>query len=80
MANRSNRLVQRIQRQLESADPVERSSSLYPRDVAELETRVTRLHEFGPPYRDVGLSRYVTRGGVAGVSGRAGGVYVATDV
>lgn len=80
MANRSNRLVQRIQGQLQSFDPADGPGSLHPRDVAELEVRVHRLHQSGRPYRDVGLSRYVTRGGVTGGLGRTGGIYVATDV
>lgn len=79
MPNRSSRLVPRVQWQLQSADVAEEASSLCPRDVAELKARVAQLQEYGRAFWEVGLSRYVTRGGVAGASGRTGGVYVATD-
>ena len=81
MAGSRDRLVRRIQQRQQSrragivpADPAT------PREIAELEDRVRRLHALGVPYGQVRLSREVTLSGVTRVPVRVGGECVATEV
>lgn len=80
MADRALRVVARIQRLWQvvgSADPAGRPN---PRDVAELEARVDRLHSLGDRFAHVRLSNHVADCRLAGFAGRGGGVCVATEV
>lgn len=81
MTGSRDRLVGRIQRRQQSrragivgADPAS------PREIAELEDRVRRLHALGVRYAQVRLSPEVALGGVNRVPVRVEGVCVATEV
>lgn len=79
MDNGSHRLVQCVQRKLQSMETAGTSGRLIPHEVAELESRILRLQMLGHPAWPVRLSRYVTPAGVTGERGRVVGVCVATD-
>jgi hypothetical protein len=80
MDNGSHRLVQCVQRKLQSMERSGQSGRLVPHEVAELESRIRRLQTLSHPTWPVRLSRYVTSSGVTGERGRAVGVCVATEV
>jgi len=80
MDNGSHRLVQCVQRKLQSMESAGTSGRLIPREVAELESRIRRLQMLGHPAWPVRLSRYVTSLGATVERGRVVGVCVATEV
>jgi hypothetical protein len=51
-----------------------------PRDIAELQARIRRLHALGDCFSQVTLSSDVTQECVARVRTRVGGEFVATEV
>ena len=80
MIGNSTRLVGRIQRRLQAAEPVGGSTRLSRQDRAELEARVRALRAKGDCFHHVGLSRQVAPDGVIAVSSGVGGECVATEV
>lgn len=80
MANRADRLVRRIQRQLSSVGSDGRSARPDPRDIAELGARVERLHAMDSRFIHVRLSEHIAGGAATEIAGRVRGAYVATEV
>lgn len=81
MAGGRDRLVGRIQRRQQSRlAGIVRTDAATPREIAELEDRVRRLHALGVQYGQVRLSHEVALGGATRVPVRVGGVCVATEV
>ena len=80
MAGGRDRLVGRIQRRQQSRRAgIVRTDPATPREIAELEDRVRRLHSLGVQYGQVRLSHEVALGGAAREPVRVGGVCVATE-
>ena len=80
MAHNADRLVGRLQRQLSSTERNGGSAHPDPRDIAELEARVERLHATDGRFIHVRLSEYIAGGAAAEVAGCIGGACVATEV
>lgn len=80
MAGGRDRLVERIQRRQQSVNPIVPTDPATPREIAELEDRVRRLHALGVQYGQVRLSREVALSGATRVPVRVGGKCVATEV
>jgi len=81
MSGSRDRLVRRIQRWQQSREAGNvRTNLATPREIAELEARVRRLHAIGLQYGQVRLSREVALGGVTCVLVRVGGECVTTEV
>ena len=81
MAGGRDRLVGRIQRRQQSRGTgIVRTDPATPREIAELEDRVRRLHALGVQYGQVRLSHEVALSGATRVPVRVGGECVATDV
>ena len=81
MAGGRDRLVARIQRwhQFPEAGTVQ-SYPATPREIAELQERVRRLHALGGQYGQVRLSREVALKGATYIPVRVGGKCVTTEV
>lgn len=79
MADREERLIRRIQRELQSLPAGGTPRSLAPDEAAELESRVRRLRGLGRAWAHVRLSRYITLRNVIGTPGRVRGGFVTTD-
>jgi len=81
MAGGRDRLVGRIQlrQQLPETGSVPTDPAT-PREIAELQDRVRRLHALGVQYGQVRLSREVALGSASRVPVRVGGECVATEV
>ncbi|MEK7730925.1 MAG: hypothetical protein AAB363_03625 [Planctomycetota bacterium] len=81
MAGGRDRLVRRIQRRQQSRRAgIVRTDPATPREIAELEDRVRRLHALGVQYGQVRLSREVALSSATRVPVRVGGECVATEV
>ena len=80
VADRAVRLVARIQRLWQVVGAADRAGRPNPREVAELEARVDRLHALGDRFAHVRLSDHVADCQATGFPGRSGGVCVATEV
>lgn len=81
MAGGQDRLVGRIQQWQQSRGAgIVRTDPATPREIAELEDRVRRLHALGVQYGQVRLSREVALSGATRVPVRVGGECVATEV
>lgn len=81
MAGGRDRLVGRIQRWYQFPEAgIVQTNPATPREIAELEDRVRRLHALGAQYGQVRLSREVALGGATRVPVCVGGKCVATEV
>lgn len=81
MAGGRDRLVGRIQRRQQSRRAgIVPTDPATPREIAELEDRVRRLHALGIQYGQVRLSHEITPSGATRVPVRVGGECVATEV
>ena len=81
MAGGRDRLVGRIQRRQQSRGAgIVRTDPATPREIAELEDRVRRLHALGVQYGQVRLSREVALESATPIPVRVGGKCVATEV
>ena len=81
MAGGRDRLVRRIQRRQQSRRAgIVRTDPATPREIAELEDRLRRLHALGVQYGQVRLSHEVSLGSATRVPVRVGGECVATEV
>jgi hypothetical protein len=74
MADNADRLVGRLQRQLSSSERSGRPAHPDPRDIAELEARVERLHATDGRFTHVRLSEYAAGGAATEVAGCIRGV------
>ena len=79
MDGNPRRLVQRVQRELQSIGSGDASGGVALSDVEELQVRVRSLQGLDDEFVHVGLSRYVTQAGVTPVPGCVRGEYVATE-
>ena len=80
MMGSTTRLVDRIQRRLQAAEPVGGSTQLSWQDRAELEARVRALRAKGNGFHHVSLSKQVASDDAIEVSSGVGGECVATEV
>ncbi len=74
-----DRLVARVQRHLRSIGSDDAFETVLPSDVEELEARAQRLRGLDDRFIHVGLSRFIAEGSATSLSGRVGGVCVATE-
>lgn len=72
MARGNDRLVQGIQRRLESVRPMSPALVLPSRCLAELEARIERLHGLGDRFAEVKLSGFVAGGSARALAGHVG--------
>jgi len=80
MAGRQERLVRRVQRELQASGRNVAYDGLTPHEMAELEGRARRLREAGPLFEHVRLSTQVMPRGMTATAVRGGGGLVATEV
>lgn len=80
MTRRAERLVQGVQVRMRANGSARSGDSATPREVAELQARIRRLHALGDSFSHVTLSSDVTQECVARVRTRVGGAFVATEV
>ncbi len=73
LGNCPDRMIQRIQRQLQSVEATDGSVYLTAREIAELEARIRRIHEMGDRFNHVRLSGHVASLCVTNVLDRVGG-------
>lgn len=79
MAGSRERLVQRVQRELQASEGGVAGAVYFSRDMAELEKRVRRLRESDSCFDEVCLSPYVMSRGMARQPVRGGRGLVGTE-
>ena len=80
MTGRLECLVGRVQVRMRANGSARTADAATPREIAELQTRIHRLHALGDCFSHVTLSSDVTQECVAAVRTRVGGEFVATEV
>ncbi len=80
MTDRTERLVRRVQVRLRANGSARTADAATPREIADLQTRVRRLHALGDCFSHVTLSSDVTQECATAVRTRVGGEFVTTEV